>query len=124
MAIAHLSKAEFIQLVHDVDTDPKGWQARHKLPIIIDFYATWCPPCKALAPLLEELAEEYEGQLHIYKVDVDQEEELTALYNVRTVPTLLFARPTDTQPTLMLGVMGIAELREKIEALLLTNKEH
>lgn len=119
MAIQHLSKAEFVERVHDVDLLPEGWQAKHRLPILIDFYATWCPPCKALAPLLEELATELEGQIEIYKVDVDQEEELTALYNIRTVPTLLFAHPVDAKPTLMLGVMGIAELREKIDSLLL-----
>lgn len=119
MAIQHLTKQEFVERFHDVDTNPKGWDGKHALPVIIDFYATWCPPCKALAPLLEELAEEYAGKIEIYKVDVDQEEELTALYNVRTVPTLLFARPTDEKPTLMLGVMGISDLKEKVETLLL-----
>lgn len=119
MAIQHLTKQEFVERFHDVDTNPTGWDGKHALPVIIDFYATWCPPCKALAPLLEELAEEYAGKIEIYKIDVDQEEELTALYNVRTVPTLLFARPSDEKPNLMLGVMGISELKEKVETLLL-----
>lgn len=119
MAISHLTKQEFVERLHDVDLAPTEWQAKHSLPVIVDFYATWCPPCKALAPLLEEVQEEYAGKIEIYKVDVDQEEELTALYNVRTVPTLLFAHPSDAKPTTMLGVMGIAELREHIEQLLM-----
>lgn len=119
MEIKHITKAEFVSLLHDVDLNPAGWNGKHTLPVIVDFYGTWCPPCKALAPLLDQLAEEYRGKITIYKVDIDQEEELTALYNIRTVPTLLFAKPTDAKPTLMLGVMGIAELRQKVEDLLL-----
>ena len=119
MALQHLTKSEFVSKIHDVDANPKGWDGKHSLPVIVDFYATWCPPCKALSPLLEQLAEELAGKIEIYKVDVDQEEELTALYNVRTVPTLLFAKPDREKPTLMLGVMGIEELREKIQSLLL-----
>ncbi|KGN69984.1 co-chaperone YbbN [Porphyromonas sp. COT-239 OH1446] len=119
MKVTLISKADFVSLLHDVDTDPEGWAARHSLPIIVDFYAEWCGPCKALAPHLDALAEEYDGRIEIYKVDIDQDEELTALYNIRTVPTLLFARPSDTKPRTMLGVMGRAELREKIEQLLL-----
>lgn len=118
MEIKHLNKAEFIALLHDVDTDPKGWSARHTRPVIVDFYGTWCQPCTALDPLLEQLADEYRGRIDIYKIDVDQEPELTALYNIRMVPTLLVARPTDTAPQTMLGVMGISELRNQAEQLL------
>lgn len=119
MSVKQISKADFINLLHDVDSDSKGWIAKHQKPIIVDFYATWCPPCKALAPILEDLASEYADRIEIYKIDVDDDQELTAQYNVRTVPTLLFAKPTDSKPTLMLGVMGMEELRDKIETLLL-----
>ncbi|MDY5858450.1 MAG: thioredoxin domain-containing protein [Porphyromonas sp.] len=119
MSIAHLTKAEFSAQIHDVDLNPTGWEAKHELPVLIDFYATWCPPCKALAPLLEELQTELAGKIQIYKIDVDAEEELTALYNIRTVPTLLFAHPSDDKPTLMLGVMGKGELMEQVNKLLL-----
>lgn len=118
MSVEIISKAQFIELLHDVDADPKGWQAKHQTPIIVDFFATWCGPCKALSPILDELSSEYGDKLRIYKVDVDNDMELTTLYNVRTVPTLLFAKPTDTKPTLMLGVMGKGELQSKIEELL------
>lgn len=119
MKVNVISKADFVRMLHDVDTNPTGWDARHTLPVLVDFYAEWCGPCKALSPHLEALAAEYDGQIEVYKVNIDNDEELTALYNIRTVPTLLFARPTDNKPTTMLGVMGRAELKEKIEQLLL-----
>ncbi len=119
MELKHLSKAEFVALLHDVDTNPSGWEARHQRPVLVDFYGTWCQPCQALAPLLEAVADKYADQIDVYKVDVDQEPELTALYHVRMVPTLLFARPSDTKPTTMLGVMGQAELEQRVQELLL-----
>lgn len=120
MSVKQITKAEFVSLLHDVDANEKGWTAKHQKPIIVDFYATWCGPCKALAPILEDLATQYADRIDVYKVDVDNDEDLTAQYNIRTVPTLLFAKPTDSKPTLMLGVMGQEELREKIETLLLS----
>lgn len=119
MEIKHISKSEFVQLLHDVDMDPTGWQAKHTRPILIDFYGTWCQPCQALAPILAEVAEQYREDIDVYKVDVDLEPELTELYNIRMVPTLLFARPSDSKPTTMLGVMGKAELEDKVKTLLL-----
>lgn len=113
------TKAEFVALLHDVDTDPKGWSARQTQPIVVDFYADWCQPCRALSPLLEQIAQEYDGRIQVYKVNVDDNPELTALYNIRTIPTLLFAHPSDTAPTTMLGVMGIQELRTEVERLLI-----
>lgn len=62
-------------------------------PAIVDFYATWCGPCRTLAPILEELSEEYAGEVDIYKVDIDREQELAAAFGVRSVPTLLFTPP-------------------------------
>lgn len=120
MEIKHISKREFVQLLHDVDANPTGWQAKHQRPILIDFYGTWCQPCQALAPILAEVAEQYATEIDVYKVDVDQEPELTALYNIRMVPTLLFARSSDSKPTIMLGVMGRAELEDKVKSLLLS----
>lgn len=119
MSVTIISKKEFIEKLSDVDTNPTGWDGKHKRPVLVDFFATWCGPCKALSPILQEVSEEYQGKIDIYKVDVDEDQELTALFNVRTVPTLLFAKPTDSKPTLMLGVMGKAELKSHIESLLL-----
>ena len=78
MEIVHLTKTEFLNKVYNYEANPNDWKYEGDKPCIVDFYATWCGPCKALAPVLEELAKEYDGKIYIYKVDVDKEEELAA----------------------------------------------
>src|SRR3712207_8630656 len=70
----------------DYEKHPKEWVFEGDKPAIIDFYATWCGPCKATAPILEELANDYAGKIDVYKVDVDQQQELAALFGVRSIP--------------------------------------
>lgn len=84
---------------------------------VIDFFATWCGPCKALSPILEEVSDEYEGKVDIYKVDVDEEEELSAAFGIRTIPTLLFI-PMDKNPQIMVGGLPKNKLKEAIESIL------
>ena len=86
----HLTKAEFLQKVWNYEANSQAWKYEGSKPAIVDFFATWCGPCKALSPVLEELAKEYGDRLVIYKVDVDQERELAGAFGVRSVPTLLF----------------------------------
>ena len=62
------------------------------LPLVIDFSATWCGPCKKIAPIISELAGEYDGKVNIYKCDVDDNDELTAKFGIRNVPTVLFIK--------------------------------
>lgn len=62
------------------------------LPVVIDFSATWCGPCQKIAPIIDELATEYEGKVNIYKCDVDECDELTSRYGIRNVPTVLFLK--------------------------------
>ena len=90
MKATHLTKADFLTKVANYETNPNEWKFLGERPALIDFYATWCGPCKMLAPVLDELAEEYEGKIDIYKIDVDAEEELAALFGIRSVPSLLF----------------------------------
>ena len=90
MKATHLTKADFLTKVANYETNPNEWKFLGERPALIDFYATWCGPCKMLAPVLDELADEYQGQVDIYKVDVDAEEELAALFGIRSVPSLLF----------------------------------
>ena len=87
MKATHLTKADFLTKVANYETNPNEWKFLGERPALIDFYATWCGPCKMLAPVLDELAEEYEGKIDIYKIDVDAEEELAALFGIRSVPS-------------------------------------
>ena len=87
-------------------------------PAIIDFYATWCGPCKATAPNVEKIAEEYDGKIDVYKVDVDQQQELAAVFGVQSIPTILFIPKTGT-PTKNVGAMGYAQLKEAVNEVLL-----
>lgn len=88
------------------------------LPVLIDFSATWCGPCQNLAPILDELAEEYSGEIVIYKVDVDQEPDLSELFEVTSLPTLLFI-PMDDEPTTIEGAPTKSKLKKAIEDRLL-----
>lgn len=119
MSIRYIKdKAEFSNLVANVRTPEvaNNWYHEGRKPVIVDFFATWCGPCSALSPILEEIAEEYQDKLDIYKVDVDQGQELAAMFNIRTVPTLLFSRRGDKKPKLMLGVLSKPELKEVIDS--------
>lgn len=118
MAVRNLTKAEFLQLVGDVDQSPKDWEYKGDRPCIVDFSAPWCSYCKRLDPVLEEFSDYYKGDIYIYRVDVDQEEELDALFNIRTIPTLLFCKKNGDKE-MMLGTMPKQELKELIQHKLL-----
>jgi thioredoxin len=82
----------------------KEWKYSGSKPAIIDFYAQWCGPCKMLSPLLEKISEEYEGRIDIYKVDTDQEPELSSLFGIQSVPSILFV-PLSGEPRMALGAL-------------------
>ena len=107
--------------VYNYETNPNDWKYEGDKPCIVDFYATWCGPCKALAPVLEELAKEYDGKIYIYKVDVDKEEELAATFGIRSIPTLLWI-PKNGKPTVTQGAMPKTELKKMIDEVLLNAK--
>ncbi len=118
MEIVHLTKAEFLKNVYNYEANPNAWKFEGDQPCLIDFYATWCGPCKALAPVLEELAKEYDGKIRIYKIDVDQEEELAGAFGIRSIPTLLWI-PQNGTPTVTQGAMPRPELKKMIDSVLL-----
>ena len=104
--------------VMDYATAGDAWNFKGDKPAIIDFYATWCGPCKATAPILEEIAQEYDGKIDVYKVDVDKNQELSALFNIRSIPSLLFV-PKEGKPTMSVGAHPKAELERMIKETLL-----
>ena len=93
------------------------WKFLGNKPAVIDFYASWCGPCQRLLPIIETLSDEFEGKIDIYKVNVDQEEELAAAFNIRTIPTLIFI-PMDGKPEREVGGKSESELRERLNNLL------
>lgn len=118
MATINLNKNSFLQKVANYESNPKEWKFLGDKPALIDFYASWCGPCKMLSPVLEELAKEYEGQVDIYKVNVDEEQELAAAFGVRSIPTLVFA-PMQGKPQISAGAYPKAQLKQQIDQLLL-----
>ena len=82
-------------------------------PVIIDFYATWCGPCKMMAPMVESLAGKYAGKIDFYKVDIDQEPELASVFGIRSIPTFLFI-PMKGNPTIQMGAMQKEDFEEII----------
>ena len=113
-----IDKAQFLEKIYNYEKNPQTWKYEGDKPAIVDFFATWCGPCKALGPVLEELAEEYEGKIYIYKVDVDQELELSGAFGIRSVPTLLFI-PANGEPSMSPGAPSKAQLKQIIEGHLL-----
>ena len=87
------------------------------LPLVIDFSATWCGPCKKIAPIIEELAEEYAGRVNVGKCDVDENDELTGKFGIRNVPTTLFIKNGEVVDKVV-GAAAKSVFAEKFEALL------
>lgn len=113
-----MTTSDFKEKVFDYDTQA-DWKYQGSLPAIIDFYADWCGPCKMVAPVLEELSKEYEGRIVIYKVDTDAEQELSAVFGIRSIPTLLFIG-ADGEPMMQPGALPKHVLRKVIEERMLT----
>lgn len=121
MAVQQLTTERFIDKVFDFN-GAEEWNFRGSLPAIIDFYADWCGPCKAVKPLLEELSEEYEGRIHIYKVDTDSEIELSEMFGIQSIPSFLFI-PQSGAPLMQAGAFPKNVFKEVIEDYLLNPKE-
>lgn len=114
----HLTKAEFLKKVVDYEGNPTEWKYLGEKPAIIDFYASWCGPCKRVAPILDELAAEYGDKIDIYKIDTEQEQELAAAFGIRSIPTLLFV-PMEGKPQMVQGAIGKADFEKIIQEVLL-----
>ncbi|MEN6589549.1 MAG: thioredoxin [Proteiniphilum sp.] len=114
----HLTRADFLKKVANFEENPDKWVYLGDKPAIIDFYADWCGPCKMVAPILEELADEYDGQIYIYKVDTEAEQQLAAEFGIRSIPSLLFV-PMDEAPQMAQGALPKDAFKQAIEEVLL-----
>jgi len=97
------------------------WKFEGDKPCLIDFWAAWCGPCRMIAPILEELSEEYKDQINIYKVDTEAEQELAAMFGIRSIPSLLFV-PMNGKPQMAAGALPKEVLKEIIDKELLGKK--
>lgn len=121
MATVKMATADFKKNIFNYDTE-QDWKYLGKLPAIIDFYADWCGPCKMVAPVLEELSEEYKGKIVIYKVDTDAEPELSAVFGIRSIPTFLFIG-ADGEPMMQPGAFPKHVFKKVIEEKMLVTEK-
>jgi thioredoxin 1 len=99
-----LTTESFQQLIWDYKANPNEWVFHGDQPVIIDFYADWCRPCKMVAPILDDLSKEYKGKIRIYKVNTDEQRELSTLFNITSIPAVLFV-PKSGKPQMSFGAM-------------------
>jgi thioredoxin 1 len=114
----NLTKQTFVEKVFDFEKS-SDWKYSGELPCVIDFWAPWCGPCRAVGPVIEELSKEYEGKVNFYKVNTDEEQELAGAFGIRSIPSLLFV-PMTGQPKMAVGALPKNSLKEAINKELLT----
>lgn len=120
MPTIKLTTEKFKEVVFDYTTE-KEWKYKGTKPAIIDFYADWCGPCKMVAPVLEELSDEFEGDVFIYKIDTEAEMELSAVFGIQSIPTFLFV-PLEGLPMMQPGALPKKAYKQIIEEELLPKK--
>jgi thioredoxin 1 len=116
--VVYLTTEEFKNKVFNYTVN-KEWKYSGELPAIIDFYADWCGPCKMVAPILQEIAKDYQGKLIVYKVDTESERELASAFGISSIPTLLFV-PMTGQPQAAMGALPRQSFDKAIKDVLLT----
>jgi len=118
--VLRISTAQFKQLIMDYEKNPKVWVYAGKLPCVVDFYADWCGPCRSASPVLEELAKKYSGKIIVYKVNTDQEKELSTVFGISGIPAFLYV-PISGNPTMTSGVPRTTqEIKDQFEKMINT----
>jgi thioredoxin 1 len=118
----HLTKNEFLTKVFDYEKN-KVWKFQGDLPVVIDFWAEWCGPCRMVGPIIDELSVEYRGKVNFYKVNTEQEQELAGVFGIQSIPSLLFV-PKEGQPKMAVGALPKAALKKAIQEELLNTAEN
>lgn len=113
-----LTKATFLEKVFNYENNPETWKYKGDKPAIVDFYATWCGPCRITSPILSDLAAEYGEDIYVYKIDVDKEPELARMFGVQSIPMFLFI-PMNEQPQIAMGALPKKSFKEAIDNFLL-----
>jgi len=113
----HLTKETFLSKVFNFEKN-KEWKYEGDIPAVIDFWAPWCGPCRAVGPVIDELSKEYAGKVHFYKVNTDEEQELAGAFGIRSIPSLLFV-PMMGQPKMAVGALPKDALKQAVEEELL-----
>ena len=115
----HLTKETFLTKVFNYELNQE-WKYEGELPCLIDFYADWCGPCKMVAPILEELAKEFDGKINIYKVNTEEQQELAGAFGIQSIPSLLFC-PKDGKPQMAMGALPKQAMTDAINEVLLAS---
>ena len=115
-SVHELSAAEFTDKVYDLSKEELIYLGNK--PAIVDFTAKWCGPCQRISPILDELAKEYEGQIVIYKVDIDKCQDLAQAFQVSSIPAILYI-PMDGEPSMTIGSRDKARFKKEIDTILL-----
>ena len=115
-----LTVETFKSKIWNYEKNPQEWVYEGSEPAIIDFYADWCKPCKMVAPVLEEIAQDYQGKLKVYKIDTQVEKELAAVFQISSIPAFLYI-PAQGQPRMDRGYKDKAAFERIIQQELLTN---
>lgn len=121
MKTIEINRSDFLKKIVNFENNSEEWKYLGDKPALIDFYASWCSPCRVVAPILDELAQEYDGQIYIYKVDTEKEQELASLFNIQSIPSLLFI-PMEGEPSMARGAMPKEGFIQLIDELLLAKK--
>ena len=100
--VVYLTSEQFRARVFDYRTE-REWKYKGDMPCVIDFYTTWCGPCKRLAPIMEELSQKYCGQVLFYKMDIEREREVAYIFGISSIPQVLYV-PVDGMPSLEKGL--------------------
>jgi thioredoxin len=116
MKLEHLTNETFKEKIFNYEAN-KDWKFEGETPAIIDFYADWCAPCKTIAPILEELKEEYGDKLDIFKVNTEEQKELSSVFGIQSIPSLLFI-PKEGQPQMAMGALPKETFKQAISEVL------